>query len=1235
MSALKTLGRGLLILLAAILLLVVLAVTAALLALRSETGTAWVLEQIEGLTVEQGEGSLVGTWQAQQLVWQGYGVRVEVQQPYLSWAPGCLLQKRVCINSLLAEDIEVTTQPGGEPAEESGGPFSLPLVDLPVALVIGDVRLGSFELNGTRIWQTLELTAQGSGSAVRIDRLHYQGFGLETTVSGNLTMRGDWPLNLDLTTSLPAPQASDWNLDLTLAGSVVDLRLQGQSRGYLDASLEGKVRPLRPELPARLKLESEHFLALDSLPETLTLTDWRLAIEGTLADGFRVDTQAALPGEQGRVDLDLTGLVTPSNARELDLTLTAPYLEQEPGRVNLTGEVSWAGALTADTRFDLNRFPWQHLVPQVDELPVTLQSLTGTASYDDGNYQAELAATTQGPVGETRLETTVAGDLSEVRLDPLRVEAGPGTVDGKARVGFAGQLAWQAELALARFNPGFWLPQLEADLSGDITTEGQLTGEGLPDMTANWQIGGTWRGHDTRSQGNLEVASQRWNLEQLELVVGPNRVTGQGRLDEQLQATLDLELPELSVFLPGLSGRLSGQVEAGGQLAAPSAKVDLSGSGIAWQDQVSLAELTLEGELSEGRSVDVQLQGRQLKAAGQSLAELDLNANGSLDQHSVALRAMNEQVEARLGFDGSWAQGWQGALSQGRVELPQQDMVWQLAEAASLSYSPAGRLTLGSHCWRWQQSSICADDQTLLPTQQVAYQLNDFPAQALSPLLPPTLRWQTLIDASLALTMTEAGPDGRIEVDAAPGELSIRVGETWEALSYDTLNTTLVLNPEQADLSLTLAGPRIGDFNLAMTVDPTSEELPVDGRFDLSGLNVGLATAFVDLEAIAGELNGSGQFQGPLLDPRVQGELVLSNGRLMDPSLPTSFEQVRVAVQFNGRQADIDGQWQANGDGQGRIDGRVAWQEGVSARINVTGSQLPISYEPYAQLEMAPDIQVTFDQGNLTITGSLDIPRGRIEIRKLPPQAVSVSGDEVIVGKQQEEPALQALNMDVTVNVGEDKVSFSGFGVTGNLKGSLRIGNNMDTRGSLRLVDGSYEAYGQELELRRARLVFVGPVSQPYLDIEAVRKVGSVTAGIRLSGPATEPRTEIFSEPPMPENEALSYLVLGRPLRGGGDDGQLGQAALALGLAQTSELTRGIGEELGIRNLQLETEGAGDSASVVASGYVSDKLSVRYGVGVFEPITKVALRYDLGKYFFLEAASGLAASLDLFYTRDF
>ena len=74
---------------------------------------------------------------------------------------------------------------------------------------------------------------------------------------------------------------------------------------------------------------------------------------------------------------------------------------------------------------------------------------------------------------------------------------------------------------------------------------------------------------------------------------------------------------------------------------------------------------------------------------------------------------------------------------------------------------------------------------------------------------------------------------------------------------------------------------------------------------------------------------------------------------------------------------------------------------------------------------------------------------------------------------------------------------------------------------------------------------------------------------------------------------------------------------------------------LGIKDFELDTEGSGNDTAVVASGKINERLSVRYGVGVFEPASTIALRYKLSKRVYVEVASGVASSLDIFYKRDF
>jgi translocation and assembly module TamB len=338
-----------------------------------------------------------------------------------------------------------------------------------------------------------------------------------------------------------------------------------------------------------------------------------------------------------------------------------------------------------------------------------------------------------------------------------------------------------------------------------------------------------------------------------------------------------------------------------------------------------------------------------------------------------------------------------------------------------------------------------------------------------------------------------------------------------------------------------------------------------------------------------------------------------------------------------GETVQLNGDWKSGKTGQGTLNGNIAWGQALVVDLALKGSQLPVTVEPYAKLEVAPDLKISMKGDELAIAGKVQVPRGEITIRELPPSTVKISDDVVIVGQQTEEgkPPL-AMKMDIDVVVGEDKLSFAGFGLTANVQGHVHIGDNLDTRGELWLNDGRYRAYGQRLTVRRARLLFAGPLDQPYLDVEAIRQTDDVIAGIRLSGSAEQPTTQIFSEPAMSQEQALSYLVLGRPLSSNGEDNNmLAQAALGLGLMGSSGVTGGLAKNLGIQDFQLDTQGSGNTTAVVASGNISEKLSLRYGVGVFEPANTIALRYKLSKKVYLEAASGVASSLDIFYKRDF
>src|SRR3546814_14374143 len=115
-----------------------------------------------------------------------------------------------------------------------------------------------------------------------------------------------------------------------------------------------------------------------------------------------------------------------------------------------------------------------------------------------------------------------------------------------------------------------------------------------------------------------------------------------------------------------------------------------------------------------------------------------------------------------------------------------------------------------------------------------------------------------------------------------------------------------------------------------------------------------------------------------------------------------------------------------------------------------------------------------------------------------------------------------------------DDVRLRGFGLEGTLGGDLRVravpGREMTAVGNLE-VGGRYEAYGQKLRIERGHLVWSnGPVSDPILDIRAVRKIEArgITPGIDVTGRAYSPQAEVWTVPATPNLDTLSYIALDR-----------------------------------------------------------------------------------------------------------
>ena len=222
------------------------------------------------------------------------------------------------------------------------------------------------------------------------------------------------------------------------------------------------------------------------------------------------------------------------------------------------------------------------------------------------------------------------------------------------------------------------------------------------------------------------------------------------------------------------------------------------------------------------------------------------------------------------------------------------------------------------------------------------------------------------------------------------------------------------------------------------------------------------------------------------------------------------------------------------------------------------------------------------------------------------------------------------LGKEVNVNV---------FDLKALLTGKLILSQGptgLSANGEISIPQGTFEAYGQDLLIENGRITFAGPPDQPYVNIKAIRNPqnteNGVVAGLSVQGPAKAPQLKVFSSPAMSQAQALSYLLRGMPMSTKDNDtGLLTSAILGLGLSQTGQVVNKIGDAIGVHNLAVDAVGQGNDTKVVVSATLLPGLQLKYGVGLFDSLMTLTLRYRLLNSLYLEAMTGTGQSLDMLY----
>lgn len=1137
---------------------------------------------------------------------QGIAVRnllVQGKQAQASGELGITVGQPVALNAALEAHLDLPPWPALQ------GQFNL---HGSLAALNADVRIsGPFDLH-------LTATAR--------DVLHAAGWQGHLQVTG-FTPADFWPELPPYRLGADVDLQGDWQ-QLTVTGK---LSAANTPAGVLQAQINS-------ELAAQTLTVHSLEVRSDALP-TVLKAGGTLALQAPFVYTAEGDWQAL--AWRGTPILSEAGQFTlQGDAQGLDVALAARAGAAQPN-LHASGALNWAQA-TPHFTTDLH---WNDLTvafaptQYIDSAQGRLR-LDGTAQVYTVQGEANLRWPGL-PDGELTLAAT--GDAQQMTLQQFSLDWLAGNLRGNSQIAWAPALRWRADITARDLNPGLLAPAWPGAVGGSFALRGETHAQASTIKVQVHELSGSLREQPVSGSGVLRWRNKTLQADQLQLGWADATLA----LDGTRQALhAMLTIPAVQHLDPRGAGSLHAEGEWRGGLHTPQGRLVLRAEELAWQSaQLGQLEFSASVDAAQNISAHGSLRGLQHESLALDAANLQLD--GTLTAHQLQLSGQNAQGAVQLSAQGGYTQAqWQGTLQQAEITLAGSD-AWQLQAAAPLRIG-AEQVVLQDACWQQAAAHACLDGQwQAAGGWQATAQIRDVPLATLHAVLPHGLDYHGQVSG----TAHARGNAQQLQaVDArftlADGALDQTVaGSAVTLLAFEQGKLDLQLQNNQARASINFALPDQGYLELTAGFAPVfgvpREQQKLTAHLKASTHDFGLIPVLLpDISRFSGQFQADLRADGTLTAPRLHGYAAFSDGAARLPRLGLELEKVNLRLEGTGRGVQLHGS--AISDG-GQVDWELAlrhaqqWQGTGSLQ----GEKFLALNTPEARIRISPDFKLDLDGREIRINGSLQVPEANITPRDLS-GTVQVSPDQVIVnhaaGRTTEDN--WRLYADVRTVLG-DAVRFRGFGLTARITGAVRAfeepGQLTLAQGELRILDGEYTAYGQQLTIETGRLIYNSvPINDPALDIRAVRRVQEVLAGLNIRGTLRRPELNLFSDPALPQTQQLAYLILGRPLNeaSNAEQQRLGSAAATLGLAGSALLAGAVGRRFGIEDVAIESTGPGNQAALVLGSYLSPRLYLSYGIGLFDAVNTLRLRYEISSKWMLEATSGDYTSADFLYTIE-
>ena len=747
-----------------------------------------------------------------------------------------------------------------------------------------------------------------------------------------------------------------------------------------------------------------------------------------------------------------------------------------------------------------------------------------------------------------------------------------------------------------------------------------------------------------------------FSLDTLDFSQVANNIHIKGNLGSKTSIKGNVNLENLSALVPNLKGSFKGNLALSGALDKPLIKVRGNSDRISYDDfYVSKLVIDSSYDLEKHKFENTVITDLiRIKKGIKAYRKCTIDISGTLNNHQLTL-SCGSATGSYLGAQGSFDEKtsvYQGTLSNLMLVSNVLDPI-TLLEPVKVKYDFKEKQGEISKVNLSDGFATISFNNTTLVSQGIKTDLvlDNLDLSTCEKYLPNHSKLSGKLSLNSHIEYIAGTPNIKGELSATQG----RLFASNVFLPYKKVNLKLDASQSllKTQLDVALAKDK-GQLDLELEVSNPTSSKGLKGNLKLNHLALDLFSQVTGtVNSLNGEANANLSVGGNLEKPLIFGQVKLK-GDAQPRYNVVSVDDFEFSVNAKGSVGDLKGSFSIN-ETKAYLNGSLDWTDKAYGNLNFNAQDLHLFLLSFG--EAMVNINTKAELGDhLKVKGNISIPKGLIKFNSFGDSMVTPSEDEIFVDEQtnlrqvltnfKSQELNNDLEIDVKVSLG-DELKVNAMGLKADAKGSLYIQKNSNQNqiqglGKLYLEHGRVDLYGHKFIVNKAEANFVDALDVPQLDAEVVvdpsTVENNVVAGVQVYGTAKKPQITLFSKPTMSENEIVSYLLYGHGLeknvQNNNSDNSSSQLLMTLGLGTTTGLLNSIVGVFGMDGVQLGSSGNGDETQVELQTYLTNKIRLSYGYGVFNSVNEFKLRYELLRRLYVELVSSLDQSVDLIYSFD-